>query len=100
MYRIVSDGEIISLCDKPRFVKKKATSGCYIVCSKEDAEAVAVNGKLYNLPGKNNITDRPEVSIDEVDGGEFLFSDYVEKRVFSLQISSLEDALCEIDQGE
>lgn len=100
MYRIIKDSEIIALCDDLRFVRKKESTGCYIRCSEDEADGIAIKGELYNLPGKNKIVDKPEVFIEKIDGGDFLFSDYVDKRVFSSEISALEDALCEIDQGE
>ena len=100
MYKIVSNGEIIALCDKPRYVKKKVDSGAYIQCSESEAEAIAISGNLYNLPGNNKIENAPEVNILTVDSGEILFSGYVDKQSFLNEISSIEDALCEIDSGE
>ena len=100
MYRIVSEGKVVALCDEPRYVRKKVESGAYIQCDEADAEAVAVSGNLFSLKGKTPIEDRPEAMISKVDGGEFLFSNYVDKMNFSEENSTIEDALCEMDSGE
>ena len=99
MYRVTCGSEIIALCDKPRFVRKKIESGAYIQCREDEADGVAVAGEVYNLQGKTRIEGAPEAQIVEVDGGIELFAGYVDKNQYTSEISALENALCEMDAG-
>jgi len=118
MYKIISMGKVLALCDKPRFVRKKALTGAWVVTDEETAEAVAVRGTVYALEGKPAVRGAQLAKIVPVEGGEFLF-DEVGQRVkisdhkadlaaledamceldVSDQVAALEDALCEIDMG-
>mgnify|MGYP006873033148 FL=1 len=93
----MSEGKVIAIFDQPRYVRKKPQTGAYIQCKEVDAEALVVNNEFYNLKGKTIIPDRPEVSITLVDGGEYLFSEYINKNTYQADMASIEDALCEID---
>ena len=75
MYGIVSNGELVGLCDKVRYVKIKETSGAYIECEKEEAAGISVRGNLFNIDGKEIIKDAPMAIIREMDGFEILFQD-------------------------
>lgn len=99
MYRIISGGKVIALCDAPRYVKVKKESGAFIQCDKDEAEGVAVAGEVYNLEGQTTIKDAPDVQITEVDGGLMVFDGYVDKNKYTAEMSALENALCEIDAG-
>lgn len=106
MKEIIANGEIIALVDKPRYVKIKKTSGAYIQCDKEEAEAVAVSGTLYNLPGNTNIkhiaikddetgeteeVTAPEAYVREVDGGEVTFQNRVNIENNEVRISEVDE---------
>lgn len=103
MKEIIANGEIIALVDEPRYVRLKEASGAYIQCSEEDAEAVAVSGTLYNLPGNTNIkhivingeeteeVTAPEAYVREVDGGEVTFQNRV-------NIENNEVRIAEVDE--
>ncbi|MBQ7609096.1 MAG: hypothetical protein IJU76_14195 [Desulfovibrionaceae bacterium] len=100
MYQIVSNGEVVALCDKPRYVRVKPQSGAYIETDAEHAEALAVNGVLYSLPDKTPIGDAPVAFVSSVDGGNFVFDNYVPASKYAASIAALEDAMCEIDTVE
>lgn len=87
MYEIISEGQIVSLCDKPRYIKLKPSTGCFIEATAEDAQGVSAGGKAYNLSGHTEITvtnydeetetsetdPAPVAVVREVDGGEVAF---------------------------
>ena len=91
MYEIISEGQIVSLCDKPRYIKAKPSTGCLVEATKEDAQGVSAGGKSYNLPGHTEITvttydeaadttetvPAPVADVREVDGGEVAFRESV-----------------------
>ena len=99
MYRVTCGSEIIALCDKPRFIRKKVESGAFIQCDENEADGIAVAGEVYNLQGKTTIEGAPEAHVVEVDGGTALFAGYVDKVKYTAEISALENALCEMDAG-
>ena len=91
MYEIISEGQIVSLCDKPRFIKVKPSTGCFIEATVEDAQGVSAGGKPYNLSGHTEITvtnydeetetsetvPAPVADVREVDSGEVAFKEGV-----------------------
>ena len=99
MYRVISEGKVVSLCDEPHYVKK-SKNGSWITCKESEAEAIVACSELYNLPGQSHVADRPEATIDVVDGGEFIFKNYINLDSYRNEIETLEDALCEIDKGD
>ena len=100
MYRIVSEGKIVSLCENLRYVKRKQSTRAYIQCNEEEAEAIAVRGTLYNIQGKTDTPDIPIAEITVVDNGEFVFNNYVDRYNFDDKITAIEDAMCEMDALE
>ena len=91
MYEIISEGQIVSLCDKPCFIKLKPSTGCFIEATAEDEQGVSAGGKPYNLSGHTEITvitydeetetsetiPAPVADVREVDGGEVAFKEGV-----------------------
>ena len=99
MYRIVSEGKSISLCDEPRYVRRKPSTGAWIRTDEENAEAVSVRGMLYSIPGKPVIEGAPVVSIMQIDGGEVLHIASVEQdKLTSETVPDLEDAVAELGE--
>ena len=88
MYQIIVCGEVVALCDKPRFIKINEKSGAYIEATEEDAQGVAAGTLAYNLPGHSEIkimrvvdeetgttetVTASEADIRQVDGGFVTF---------------------------
>ena len=118
MYKIISDGEIVTLCDEPRYIKISPTSGCYIQTTKEEAVGLAARSMPFNLPGHTEITrieiddeekgttktvTAPEAFVMEVDGGEVSFDtkNKVEESdgkivVIDHSLTDTQMALCEV----
>lgn len=102
MYAIYCNGEPIALAKKPRYVKRNG-SGVFVEADKYDAEAIAVNGVLYNLPGGTAIDDAPEAVAVEQEAEEFIFSNRVrieqDSASGNARISTVEDAVCDLDES-
>lgn len=120
MYAILSNGRLVALCDKPRYVKIKKETGVFVETSKEDAIAVAVNGTLYNINGGDAIAGADQAVIREENAGEFIFGEHMRvtknkedadtafiavegvvcelDTVTDARISNVETALCELDE--
>ena len=97
MYAIIVDGEIISLCDHPRYIKKNPSSGAYIQCQEKDAEGVAANGTPYNINGEDAIPDAPQAFIRNDEGNEYIFNIHAKAERNESDIIVVEDALMESD---
>ena len=93
MYEVIDhdSGQRLALCEQPRYVRINPNSGVYIQCSAEQAEGVAVDGAVYSL--NNQLEDRPEVKICEVDTGAIM-ADAAQQTAEILKIKA---ALCELD---
>ena len=77
MFEICSSGEIVALTAKPRYVKRNETSGLFVETTQEEAEAISVNGTLYNVPGGTAIEGAPEATVREADASEYIFNNRV-----------------------
>lgn len=101
MYSIMSDGVLIALCDKPRYVCFNPDSGAYVETTPEKAVAVSVKGDLYNINGGNAISDAPEAVIREEDAAEYVFNNRARivenEENTGAAVVQLEEALCEQD---
>ena len=73
MFKIVSAGKIVALCDNPRYIARNQDTGTLVEATAENAIGVSVSGTLYNLNGGSEIPDAPEVVVSEVEGGEMVF---------------------------
>lgn len=71
MYKIINaaDGSIIGTTEKPLFIRKKETTGCYINTSTANAQGVAYRGTAYNLQGKEGVGAEDTVILVEFDSG-------------------------------
>ena len=70
MFKIFANGKLIAYCDKLRYIKKNPASGAYIAAPEIESEGVAINGTIYNLPGKESIAGAETVIISEGDISE------------------------------
>jgi hypothetical protein len=75
MYKIVKDGELLSICDAPRYIKYNERTASYVLTTEEEAEGVAVDSTPYELFGKTLEGNQGVVLVNEVDGGELVFAD-------------------------
>lgn len=99
MYTILQNGELLAFCDKPRYVRIKEESGAWVEAEEKDAEAIAINGELYNLIGKNTVADAPQVVVKNGDAAEYIFGNRAQitqnKEEQDAAIITLETAACE-----
>lgn len=102
MYTITCGDTLLSICDSPRYVKKKEDTGAYVGAGFQDAQAVSIDGTLYNILGKRKyIEDAETVLIQQSDTSEFIFETRVavekNKNDSDSSIIKIEDAVCELD---
>ena len=101
MYAIISEGNLVALCDKPRYVKVNESTGAYIEAEPEEAIAVSVNGDLYNINGGSHIPGAPEAVIADRNVEEYVFRNHVriveDEKNTNAAIIEVEKALCELD---
>lgn len=96
MYAIYSRGELIALVKSPRYVMLN-TDGVFVETGKDKAEAIAVNGVLYNTPGHAVVAEAPEAVVLEADLEEYLFANQVRIERSIRRIGTTEDAVCDLD---
>ena len=84
MFAIVHCGEIIGLCDTPRFVKLR--NGVYVECDKAEAGYVAFAGTAYDLKG--------DTFVKPVDGSEFAFKESIKLEGACTDVADSQDAIC------
>ena len=89
MYEVIKkdSGERIAICEKPRYVKLNEQSGAFIQCSKDEAEGIAISSAVYKLK------DNAEVSINEIDSGEFILAVNDQAK----ELLEIKAALCDLD---
>ncbi len=71
MYKIikVSDGETVGSTEKPYFIKKKTSTGCYVAADEETAQGVAYQCTAYNLQGRDGVGADDTVFLIKYDAG-------------------------------
>lgn len=84
MFAIVHNGDVIGLCDTPRYVKLK--NNVYIECNEAEAEYVAFAGTAYDL--KDN------TFVKTIDGSEFAFNESIKLEGACVDVTDSQDALC------
>lgn len=70
MFEIIKDGKVIAMTEKPNYIRIHP-DGFYILCEKEEATGVAVEGTPYALRD-GSLGECETVIVFEVDGGRKL----------------------------
>lgn len=103
MYAIISQGELLALCDRPRYVKRHEESGVYVEAEKAEAIGIAVGGEVYNLPGGTAIPDAPEALAKEGEAAEYVFRNRARiienEEAANAAFVAMEEAMCEMDSA-
>ena len=98
MYAIISKGELLALCERPRYVKRNEETGAYV----EAAEA-EVGGEVYNLPGGTAIPDAPEALAQEGEAEEYVFRNHARiidnEEATNAAFVAMEEAMCDMDSS-
>lgn len=74
MYNIIQDNKIIAFCNNPHYVKLKKETNTWIESSPQEAQAIVVNGKFYNLLENKVIAGAPTVLVQKIEDDNFLFN--------------------------
>lgn len=71
MYKIIdaNDGSVIGTTEKPLFIKKSPTTGCFVNTTGKDAQGIAYRGTPYNLQVCDGVGSENAVILVEVDAG-------------------------------
>lgn len=103
MYAIISQGELLALCDRTRYVKRHEESGVYVEAEKAEAIGIAVGGEVYNLPGGTAIPDAPEALAQEGEAAEYVFRNHARiienEEAANAAFVAMEEAMCEMDSA-
>ena len=120
MYAIISKGELLALCERPRYVKRNAETGAYVEAAEAEAIgiavggpvgaiagtipcAIAVGGEVYNLPGGTAIPDAPEALAQEGEAEEYVFRNHARiienEETTNAAFAAVEEAMCELDSS-
>ena len=51
MYAIISKGELLALCERPRYVKQNEETGAYVEAAEAEAIGIAVGGPVGAIAG-------------------------------------------------
>ena len=70
MFEIIKNGKVIALTEKANYIRLHP-EGFYILCDREEAMGVAVNGVPYAL-WEGSLGDREAVVVAKVDGGNII----------------------------
>lgn len=73
MYKIIKDGNLLSIVGKPTWVRKQ-DNGSFGLTDEASAQGVALNGEVYHITGRQEIEGKETVSVCEVDDGEYAAS--------------------------
>ena len=103
MYAIISKGELLALCERPRYVKRNAETGAYVEAAEAEAIGIAVGGEVYNLPGGTAIPDAPEALAQEGEAEEYVFRNHARiienEETTNAAFAAVEEAMCELDSS-
>lgn len=120
MVKIISNGKIIAICEKPRYIKVKPETGIYIQTDEKHAQGISIDGDVYNLPDHTEISKdilnketgeyelgiAPEAFTVEIDGGTLLISEINNLKEetndilcdVDINLEDIKEALCELDE--
>lgn len=90
MVKFYKNGMLFAVADEPRWVRLQK-NGCYGLCEKSNAEGVAIDGTVYNLPG-HAISENDEIGFEVVDGGVYMAERFIEteQMMTDLDIANIE----------
>ena len=64
MYKIIKDGVLVGITTAPTYIKMQE-NGCFGLCSREEAEGIAFDGKPYSLNGRMKMDGVEVASVEE-----------------------------------
>ena len=68
MYRLTLGDKIIGVFEKVTFTKRSPSSGCFISCSKSEADGVVADGKIYAITNSEDYKEYDHVAVEDIDG--------------------------------
>lgn len=99
MKAIIVNGKVISICEKPVYVKKHRELDLYVRCNVDEAIGVSAglgeNAGIYNLPGRDDIPDAPVAFVTDDSDGQYIYNSYAQADKATNDIVTVENAMCE-----
>lgn len=68
MYRLMAGEKKIGDFENVVFTKKNPNTGCFIACTRDEADGVFVNNTTYALTNANDYKEYEHVALIEIDG--------------------------------
>jgi hypothetical protein len=65
MYKILKDTVVLATVNNPSWVKKQ-DNGCFSLCEENAARGVVVDGTVYHVTGKPELSDCESVVLSEI----------------------------------
>lgn len=98
---IIVNDKIISICDKPNYVKLHPYVDCYISCDESEAIGISAgsgeDGGIFNLPGRNDIPDAPTAYVKDDEGREYFYTIHNTALKSAEDVEVIEEAICDSD---
>ena len=99
MYQVITDGKVVGLVDRLRYIKVNTKTGALVQANgPEDAQGIAIQGTPYNLLGHSEIPGAPQAIAVEKDGFEILFEKGVKLDRVEEDGIVISDALFDLDE--
>lgn len=96
MYKILKDGALIALVDKPRYIKFNESSGAYVEVPITQATGIAVHSTPYALAGHELSGSAGTVTVVPVETGEILFTNQTDIAANTAAIDDIIVAMLEV----
>lgn len=93
MYEIIKNGSVISRTEKPNYIYRH-DKGFYVLCDRDIATGVAVNGTTYAL-SEGSLGDCEVVTVVEKDAGLILHEQVTLTNEAEQRVTMLENAIKE-----
>lgn len=68
MYKLTQGNKTIGVFEKVIFTKKSPSSGCFISCSRGEADGIIAGGKTYAITNSEDYNEYDQVVVEDIDG--------------------------------
>jgi len=99
---IILDGQIISICEEPHYIKRHPYADCYVQCDQQQAIGISIpfgeHSGIYSVWGnKEKIPGTQEVIIQDDNGQKYFYEVHNTATKSAENIGVVEGALCDSD---
>lgn len=96
MYTVIrcEDNSTIALVESPFYIRDNGN--CFVPCSEEEAQGIALNGEAYNLLGHPGLGDYPTVHLSKEDSGRIAEEQNTQLETHREQLAQADDTAIEL----